>query len=105
MMQVVATTSLVSSNANFMQMLDTATFVMGALSFMGMVFIFVYKNRMMILAHEKDIERERRDRMEALAAHREKIVEMETRHAELEREVTELKIVFARVKGELGVKS
>lgn len=87
MMQVIGATSAVSASANFTQALDTAAIVVGILTTMGMMLVFVYKNRTLGLENKADIERERTARLV------------------LEREVVGLKVELARLKGELGVKS
>lgn len=87
MIQVIAATSVVTAGANFTQALDTAAIVVGILTTMGMMLVFVYKNRMLGLENKADIERERTARLS------------------LERDVTALKVELARLKGELGVRS
>lgn len=86
-MQVIAATSVMTAGANFSQALDTTAIVVGILTTMGMMLVFVYKNRTLGLENKADIERER------------------TARIILERDVVGLKVELARLKGELGVKS
>ena len=98
MIQVIAATSAASATANFTQALDTAAIVVGILTTMGMMLVFVYKNRMLSLENKAEIERERSSRMEEIERER-------TARLSLERDVTALKVELARLKGELGVRS